>query len=224
METVAQKHDTVETLKVERALTELVVQPGEDQNDSMRELALLSRCEKASSRFDVALTKTPCSRAVGVSLDRSASEYLQVVQVNKGLIEEHNKAAPDGSKIVPGCFIMQVNKTSGDAQAMLDTMRKNDQLTLRVAPKEEVLVEFDKGRQGCGLDLFYMPEATVMVVRSVKDGPAKRFNDAVKVEREKLRLFDRIEKVNDVAGSPAAMLAELEKATRVSLMVTRPAE
>eukprot|EP00419_Tripos_fusus_P011168 CAMPEP_0172659502 /NCGR_PEP_ID=MMETSP1074-20121228/3477_1 /TAXON_ID=2916 /ORGANISM="Ceratium fusus, Strain PA161109" /LENGTH=137 /DNA_ID=CAMNT_0013474989 /DNA_START=56 /DNA_END=469 /DNA_ORIENTATION=+ len=79
----------------------------------------------------ITLKKTSrCSR-LGVDVDLSENTYLLVDKVNDGLVMEWNKANPAKS-VKTNDRIISVNGTKGDAHAMTEVCKKDDDLEMVV--------------------------------------------------------------------------------------------
>jgi len=173
--------------------------------------------------FDLTLEMVPGER-LGALLDVLDLKTLRVKELrSEGRLRTYNARAQAHRQVLPGDFIVAVNGTSGGAEQMVEEMRRSRTWQLRVARKEEFIVELEKTGHLC-LDLQFEKESDCIVIRKIGDvGSVKKYNEGLADGEPQVRVGDRIMAVNEVASRAADMIEVIQgEATQLQLTISRP--
>jgi len=179
--------------------------------------------EPSKGPFDLTLEMVPGER-LGALLDVLDLKTLRVKELRReGRLRTYNARAKEHRKVLAGSFVVAVNGTSGNAEEMIEEMRRSRIWKLRVAHKEDFTVELENTGHLC-LDLQFEKESDCIVIRKIGDvGLVKKYNDGLADGEPQVKVGDRIISVNEVERQAADMIEVIQgDATELKLRISRP--
>lgn len=171
--------------------------------------------------FTVTMQKTEGS-VLGLDVDLLDGETLHVSSIKAGMLDNHNKTAPDDCKVLPGVFIIGVNGVQGNAQLMVTRLKEDRTITLTLRRPSEFSIVATKKGGTLGMDLNYAPTGISLLVLKVNDGPVAEWNKAN--PDMQVKKFDRISAVNGVAGTSKELYEKMKSSDVLHLVISRPAD
>jgi hypothetical protein len=172
---------------------------------------------------------------VGLSLDGSSGQYLQIQKVNEGLIQSWNLENPYQA-LNPGDKIYGINSIRGDPQRMIQETGRADSAILtvqvvranqRVAqppgmympqPRSEFTIRLNIANRKMGLSLD-CDDGKTLLITDVKDGPITDWNRSNPAQQ--VGAGCRILAVNGQSGSPQVLLEETQRGGNIEIKLLR---
>lgn len=202
-----------------------LVEPEENMpySDWMMEDGTEAKCVKPTDvppddEFHVLVQK----RQIGVEVDRSDGSCLKIERIAKdGLVQQWNRINPH-VEVKEGDTIISVNGVRGNAEDMVNRIKKDAILGLvvrgeRGVEKREFAVTVQQRTEKVGIDVD-LTNGSTLVVESVNGGLIAEWNRNNK--NDQIRVGDQIISVNGASGD-AQELVDICKGENILLMVIK---
>lgn len=168
--------------------------------------------------FEATMNRGADEAPYGLHLDLSDGMALYICRLGtpETASGKYNAAAPEGSKLMQGDYILAVNGISGDAKRMAEEVRVRGSLRLQICRPEYTKVTLEKTKgASLGLDLRYSAASNSLCVCTVVPGSLV---DTLGLD---IRMTDRIVAVGGKEGTASMLLSWLKESTTLELTMSR---
>lgn len=157
---------------------------------------------------------------LGISLDVSDNISAIVTAVQNGVVDAWNEGADENSRIDTGDRIVDVNGFSGDAEKILQRLRKDTELQIVLQRPTEFNVSIEKVGNSIGLEFAHAVNGQSLLVNYVRSsGPVANWNS---VHRDlAVKKNDRIVEVNGIRGDSRELLDLIKEPKNLELILAR---
>jgi len=175
--------------------------------------------EAQSKEYLICLSRE-VGEPLGISLDVSDNISAVVTAVQDGLIDAWNESADENVRIDAGDRIVDVNGFSGDADKILQRLRKDTELQIVFQRPTEFNVNIEKVGNSIGLEFAHAVNGQSLLVNYVRStGPVANWNSA---HRElAVKKNDRIVEVNGIRGDSRELLDLIKEPRSLELILAR---
>jgi len=183
-------------------------------------LGLVPRGRNRTRDFEVKVDKD--GEELGLDVLHEDNETLLVSRVRDGPLQSWNASHSDCC-VQQGDRIVEVNGKRGSSELLIDTIRGERALQLKVRRLLEFIVVVQRPINGnTRLGLHVMQFGRYLRIEQVADGPFRCYNDRVGLDRQ-VRASDFIVEVNGVRGTSAELLQAIHNDTclRLQLLLSR---
>lgn len=187
--------------------------------------------DECSLEFPVSI-ENPKKKRLGLNCDTRDGNTLYILGVKSGVIHSFNQTVRRAARLLPGQFIMNVNKVGGNSQELLKTMKSAPRLELVVSPPMEIRALINaNSADSLGFEFTKRLFGKDILVTKVIEGPETHASP-VQVWNEanpgqQIREGDRIIAVNGLRGSAADLIKRIRASVKSSavyqITVVRPA-
>jgi len=170
------------------------------QEAKKEEAAQDDKISSTACSFNATIKKTSSQEPLGLTLTREFNGSQLVIRAVVGrAVEEWNTSNP-GKKVMPGDQIVEVNGTSGDADALIGAMKNSELLEFKLTRETSITVELKKeGPLGLKLNQDSLEVVGIM------SGMIQDYNKTIKPTIE-VYPGDKIVGANGKTGTPEEIL------------------
>lgn len=161
--------------------------------------------------------------SLGLDLDIEDRKTAQVCHLWPGPITSYNSKVAPEQRLAELDYIVEVNEIKNNAQEMLQKMSSDTKLKFSVKRPYKFSIDICRDDEGSlGLELVYAPNGASLLIRAVKDGKVKEWNNAR--PNKAVQDNDRIVEVNGAKADKtvAPLLDKLKQKTQLKIVIARP--
>jgi len=182
---------------------------------------VLEPLAKEDSEFRISLQRESVEHPLGFRLDTLDAVFGFVTALEEvGAVANHNLTAREGTEILIGDVVTEVNGIRGDVEGMVSELRTAFDVEISLTRSFiRFNVTIRKEMWSSGMQLTYLSGSGSLVICKLVEGPVLAWNSAN--PGQEVKVNDRIESVNGIRGAAEKLMEMVRVSDGLDLQLFR---